>query len=251
MTEPIPFLVSIDLPGDVRRALSDLRRDLRDEGVRWVSPEHLSLWLVTTQAPSARAADAIALATRRRAGQTSPFNVQLGELRTVQTDPSAPLRLVADAVDAEGHLERLATALRADLVEYGFEVADVAPCVPLGRCERAPTALPRVRGEIKVTALRGQSLLAAANGALCRGAVELTPRASADRAAADTRDRQDLDQALKARLDARPRPAAPRIRPLLAPTPRRPQPDPTETIDTDDDTTEGESHESDEQSPPE
>lgn len=227
MTAPPPILIrlGIELPGDVREALVGARARW-PVGARWIAPEALSLSLWVSATPGLEAADAVVLVASRAAARFPPFNLRLGEFERRAT-PSGVL-LVARVTDPDGALERLRRALRDALAEYGFDAPDEPAGVLVGRLpENVDAVLPPLGDrDLPVRALHwevpGRTL---PSGRPAAGTLPLSTLPADARAAADDRERAELDAELARRLAALPKRPAPRAALARADRPRN-RPDP-------------------------
>lgn len=225
MTALALIRLGIDLPGDVRDALLGCRRHW-PAGARWLAPEALAVSLWVSAAPGPEALDAVALVVARTAAQVSPFTLHLTALERIPT-PSGPL-LVARVADAAGALAGLRRTLRDALAAYGFDAPDEPASILLGRIPDTDDPLPSLsRLEIPVRAIRsempGRSLIP---GLPAVGTTPLSVFPAEARAAADDRERAELDAELARRLAALPKRPAPRAALARAERPRN-RPDPT------------------------
>jgi hypothetical protein len=226
VTPPSLIRLGVELPGDVREALVGIRRSW-PAGARWLAPEGLFLTLWVASAPGPEALDAVALVVERIAGRFAPFTVRTATLERLET-PNGTL-LVTGIDDPTGTLERLRRAVHESLTAYGFEAADTPASILLGRLPDAPPEpLPSLGPprEIPVRALvremPGRSL---PSGRPSTGTVPLSMLPAEARAAADDRERAELDAELGRRLAALPKRPAPRAA-LARPGRTRTRPDP-------------------------
>lgn len=245
MTTPCVVRVGVDLPGEARDRLIELRSRLLT-GVRWVAPTELRVTLCVATAPGTESLDAVRLVLARLAGTTIPFEATLRSFRVRPRGEGH--RLSVDVSDDAGALERLSVHLRAALVAYGFDATGDPPCVLLGRHGGAePPVPPAMAAElfVPIEAFHWECLDAATGAVLHEGVVEFDRTPPAQHAATADRERSALEAELQRRLARRPRPPRPKTNLLKAGPPKAAairNADP----DTDgDDATEGDDDESD------
>ena len=245
MTTPCVVRVGVDLPGEARDRLIELRSRF-PAGVRWVAPTELRVTLCVSTAPGTDSLDALRLVLRRLAIKTAPFEAALRSFRARARGDGH--RLSVDVSDDAGALERLGAELCEALVAYGFDATGEPPCVLLGRHRgEAPPASPAMGAQlaVPVEAFHWECLDAATGAVLHEGTVEFDRTPPAQQAATADRERSALDAELQRRLARRPRPPRPKTNLLKAGPPKAAAIRNADPDSDGDDATEGDDDESD------